>query len=104
MWTTLVFMLVFVGLGLGVLFVAMSGGPGGARARLRVAEPRHAGGSRWSTSCSRCCSSGSAIPAAVIATVNSRNDIPEPPTSANLTKAEEHGRELFAVHCATATR
>ena len=35
----------------------------------------------------------------MIATVNARDDIPEANVS-NLTKAEKHGRELFAQRCA----
>jgi mono/diheme cytochrome c family protein len=38
------------------------------------------------------------VPAAVIAVVQSRNDIPSANVS-NLTPAEEHGRELFAARC-----
>jgi mono/diheme cytochrome c family protein len=41
---------------------------------------------------------GIAIPAAVIATVDDRNDIPSANVS-NLTSAEEHGRELFGERC-----
>ena len=42
----LAFVLVFVALGLSVLFVALSGGPGGARRRMALAEPRARAGSR----------------------------------------------------------
>ena len=34
MWAAFIFTLVFISLGIGVLFVAMSGGPGGARRRM----------------------------------------------------------------------
>ena len=42
---------------------------------------------------------GLGIPAAVIATVDSRDDIPEANVK-NLTAAELHGRELFGERCA----
>jgi mono/diheme cytochrome c family protein len=95
---TLVFTLFFVALGLGVLFVALSGGPSGARRRM------------WSQSkrtrrialvnfIIALIVLGVAIPAAVIATVEARNDVPEANVK-NLTAAEEHGRELFGERCA----
>ena len=42
---------------------------------------------------------GLGIPAAVIATVDNRDDIPEANVS-NLTTAEKHGRQLFGERCA----
>jgi mono/diheme cytochrome c family protein len=41
---------------------------------------------------------GLGIPAAVIATVEDRNDVPRANVS-NLTAAEKHGRELFGERC-----
>ena len=97
MWTTLVFVLVFVGLALGVLFVAMSGGAGGARARL-ASQSRGTRRLALVNFVVALLLLGFAIPAAVIATVTDRNDIPTANVS-NLTKAEEHGRELFGERC-----
>ena len=97
MWTTLVFVLVFVGLALGVLFVAMSGGTSGARARL-ASQSRGTRRLALFNFVVALVLLGFAIPAAVIATVTSRNDIPTANVS-NLTNAEENGRELFALHC-----
>jgi mono/diheme cytochrome c family protein len=96
-WTTLVFVLVFVGLALGVLFVAMSGGTSGARARL-ASQSRGTRRLALVNFVVALLLLGFAIPAAVIATVTDRNDIPSANVS-NLTKAEEHGRELFGERC-----
>jgi mono/diheme cytochrome c family protein len=96
-WTTLVFVIIFVGLGLGVLFVAMSGGTSGARARL-ASQSRGTRRLALVNFVLGLLILGFAIPAAVIATVDNRNDIPQANVS-NLTKAEEHGRELFGQRC-----
>ena len=97
MWTTLVFVLVFVGLALGVLFVAMSGGTSGARARL-ASQSRGTRRLALVNFVLALVILGFAIPAAVIASVDSRNSIPTANVS-NLTQAEEHGRELFGERC-----
>ena len=97
MWTTLVFVLVFVGLALGVLFVALSGGTSGARARL-ASQSRGTRRLALVNFILGLLILGIAIPAAVIASVDSRNSIPTANVS-NLTAAEEHGRELFGQRC-----
>jgi mono/diheme cytochrome c family protein len=93
----LVFTMVFVALGLGVLFVAMSGGPAGARRRMQGQSRR---GRRLGVVgfVLAVLVLGLGIPAAVIATVDSRNDIPEA-NVVNLTAQEKRGRELFAQRC-----
>jgi mono/diheme cytochrome c family protein len=96
-WTTLVFVLFFIALGLGVLFVALSGGTSGARARL-ASQSRGTRRLALVNFILGLLILGLGIPAAVIATVNHRNDIPQANVS-NLTKAEEHGRELFGMRC-----
>jgi mono/diheme cytochrome c family protein len=96
-WTTLVFVLVFVGLALGVLFVALSGGTSGARARL-ASQSRGTRRLALVNFILALVILGIAIPAAVIASVDSRNSIPTANVS-NLTNAEEHGRELFGERC-----
>jgi mono/diheme cytochrome c family protein len=96
-WTTLVFVLVFVGLALGVLFVALSGGTSGARARL-ASQSRGTRRLALVNFILALVILGIAIPAAVIASVDSRNSIPTANVS-NLTAAEEHGRELFGQRC-----
>jgi mono/diheme cytochrome c family protein len=96
-WTTLVFVLVFVGLALGVLFVALSGGTSGARARL-ASQSRGTRRLALVNFVLGLLILGIGIPAAVIASVDSRNSIPTANVS-NLTAAEEHGRELFGERC-----
>ena len=97
MWTTVVFVLLFVSLGLGVLLVAMSGGPAGARRRL-ASQSRGTRRLALVNFLIALVLLGFAIPAAVIAGDKSRNDIPSANVS-NLTAAEQHGRELFGQHC-----
>jgi mono/diheme cytochrome c family protein len=94
----LVFTAMFVALGLGVLFVALSGGPGGARRRMG-SQTRRTRRIALINFILAVLILGLAIPAAVIATVDARNDIPSANVS-NLTAAEKHGRELFGRRCA----
>ena len=96
--TTLVFVLVWVVLGLGLLLIALSGGPSGALQRMQ-SQSR---GSRkaWSVLfVIALLILGVGVPLAVISSVEARDDIPEANVS-NLTSAEEHGRELFGMRCA----
>jgi mono/diheme cytochrome c family protein len=96
--TTLIFVLVWVVLGLGLLFIAMSGGPSGAAGRLMSTSRvgRRVAIVLFAISLVVL---GAVVPAAVISAVKDRNDIPEANVS-NLTEAEEHGRELFGRRCA----
>jgi mono/diheme cytochrome c family protein len=94
----LVFTLVFVALGLSVLFVALSGGPSGARKRM-ASQSRRTRRIALFNFVVAVLVLGLGIPAAVIATVEGRNDIPEANVS-NLTAAEERGRKLFGQRCA----
>src|SRR4051795_6269185 len=89
----LVFTVTFVSLGLGVLFVALSGGPGGARKRM-ASQSRRTRRIALFNFLLAVIVLGLGVPAAVIATVNSRNDVPEANVS-NLTAAEKRGRGLF---------
>ena len=98
MWATLVFTLVFVALGLTVLFVAISGGPGGARKRM-ASQSRGTRRLALVNFLIALVVLGLGIPAAVIATVDNRDDIPEANVT-NLTAAEKTGRELFGERCA----
>jgi mono/diheme cytochrome c family protein len=94
----LIFVAVWVVLGLGLVLVAMSGGPGGALARLQ-SQSRTGRKVAVAAFLVALVTLGVGVPAAVIAAVQSRNDIPEANVN-NLTAAEEHGRELFALRCA----
>ncbi len=96
--TTLVFVLFWVVLGLGLLLIAMSGGPSGALQRLQT---QSRGGRRVAVVVFvlSLLVLGVGVPFAVISAVEARDDIPEANVS-NLTAAEEEGRELFAGRCA----
>src|SRR5215210_5092498 len=95
--TTLIFVLVWVLLGLGLLLVALSGGPGGALQRLQT---QSRGGRKAAVVIFAIALIvlGFGVPAAVISSVDARDDIPRANVS-NLTAAEKHGRELFAQRC-----
>jgi len=95
--STLLFVLFFVFLGLGVLFVAMSGGPRGIGAAL---HSQRRGSRRFATLAFvvSLIVLGFVVPAAVIALTKDSNDIPHASVT-NLTAAEKHGRELFGRRC-----
>jgi mono/diheme cytochrome c family protein len=96
--TTLVFVLTWVLLALGLLFIALSGGPSGAGERLMST-------SRASRRVATVLFAifavllGIVVPAAVIAADKDKDDIPEANVS-DLTESEKHGRELFGQRCA----
>jgi mono/diheme cytochrome c family protein len=94
--STLVFVLVFVLLGLGVLFVAMSGGPGGIGS---VMHAQTRGSRRFATVAFVACLLvlGIGVPAAVIAATKDSTDVPQ--AGIHLTSAEERGRQLFGERC-----
>ena len=95
--TALIFVLTWVVLGLGLLLIALSGGPSGALQRLQ-SQSR---GSRRAAIVGFIVALlvlGVGVPLAVISSVEARDDIPEANVS-NLTAAEEHGRELFGARC-----
>jgi mono/diheme cytochrome c family protein len=95
--TTLIFVLVWVVLGLGLLLIALSGGPSGALQQLQ-SQSR---GSRKAATVLFVIALlilGVGVPFAVISSVEARDDIPQANVS-NLTAAEEHGRELFGKRC-----
>lgn len=96
--STIVFVAVFVILGLGTLLFAMSGGRGGLGAVLH-SQSR---GARRFASFAFVLSVivlGIGIPAAVISAVDDKDDIPNAGVT-NLTSAEKHGAELFGRRCA----
>jgi mono/diheme cytochrome c family protein len=96
--STLLFVLFFVFLGLGVLFVAMSGGRGGIGSILHSQKR----GSRRFATLSFVVALivlGFAVPAAVIALDKNDDNIPHAGLT-NLTEAQKHGRELFGRRCA----
>jgi len=96
--TTLVFVLFWILLGLGLLIIALSGGPGGALQRLQT---QSRGGRKAAIVffALALVVLGVVVPGAVVYAMNNRDDIPEANVS-NLTAAEMHGRELFGQSCA----
>jgi mono/diheme cytochrome c family protein len=96
--TTLIFVLVWVVLGLGLLFIALSGGPSGAAGRL-MSTSRAGRRVAIVLFALSLVVLGVAVPAAVVSAVSNSNDIPESNVS-DLTEAEQHGRELFGLRCA----
>jgi mono/diheme cytochrome c family protein len=95
--SALIFVLVWVLLGLGLLLVALSGGPGGASQRL-MSTTRGARRFAIVLFTILLLALGIGVPAAVIAAVSSNDSIPEANVS-NLTASEQHGRELFGQRC-----
>ena len=94
---TLIFVLAWVILGLGLLLVALSGGPSGALQQLQ-SQSR---GSRKAATVLFVIALlvlGVGVPLAVIGSVEAQDDIPEANVS-NLTASEQHGRELFGMRC-----
>jgi mono/diheme cytochrome c family protein len=96
--TTLIFVLVWVVLGLGLVFIALSGGPSGATAQLMSTSRagRRVAIVLFAVSLVVL---GFVIPAAVVRADKEKDDIPEANVS-DLTESEKHGRELFGLRCA----
>ena len=95
--TTLIFVLTWVILGLGLLLVALSGGPSGALQRMQ-SQSRGSRKAAIGLFVVALLVLGVGVPFAVISSVEARDDIPEANVS-NLTAAEQHGRELFGRRC-----
>jgi mono/diheme cytochrome c family protein len=93
----LALVLLFLLLGLGVFWIAMSGGPRSARERRKPTSRRGRRGATLLFVLSIVVL-GVAVPAAVIATDKSRNSIPEANVK-ELTDLQKHGRELFSERC-----
>jgi mono/diheme cytochrome c family protein len=93
----LAIVVVFIVLGLGVFFVAMRTGQGGARERSRRTSRRGRRGVTLGFVLSIVVL-GVAVPAVVIATEKSRSAIPEANVK-ELTDVQKRGRELFDLRC-----
>ncbi len=89
----------FVVLGLGVVFVAMRGGPGGARDALQA---RAQGGARGTVAliCVVSLVFGIAVPAIVLS-YNGGKQAAAGPSGSKLSGSLQKGRDLFARNCAT---
>ena len=95
--TTLAFVLFWVLVGAGLLFVALSGGPRGARERLQT-QSRTGRRAAYVLFALALLAFGVAIPAATIALNKDKDDVPEANVS-NLTAQEQRGREVFGQRC-----
>jgi cytochrome c553 len=95
--SVLVFVLIFVALGIGTLLFAMSGGRGGVGS---VMHSQSRGSRRFATFAfvTSLLVLGIGIPAAVIADEESKVDIPHAQVK-DLTEDERHGQELFGQRC-----
>jgi len=89
--------LFFVLLGLGALFLAMSGGPGGARRRMQTQSRRGRRGAGILFGLALVVL-GVIVPAYVIAADKGRDSVPEA-NIRELTPLQERGRELFGLRC-----
>jgi mono/diheme cytochrome c family protein len=96
--TTLIFVLVWVTLGLGLLLFAMSGGPSGAGKRMMSTSRRARRGATVLFALSLILL-GAIVPAFVVTAVADKDDIPQANVS-DLTAAEKEGRKLFGQRCA----
>jgi mono/diheme cytochrome c family protein len=94
---TLIFVLVWVGLALGLLFVAFSGGTKGAAAQV-MSTSRGARRAATILFFIAVLVLGAGVPAAVIAAVSKNDSVPEANVT-DLTASEQHGRELFGQRC-----
>jgi mono/diheme cytochrome c family protein len=84
-------------LGVGLVLVAFSGGPGGALQRL-MSQTRAARRVSIVLFAIALVALGFGVPAAVIAAVSDNNSIPEANVT-ELTASEKRGRELFGLRC-----
>jgi mono/diheme cytochrome c family protein len=92
---TLAFVLFWVVLGLGLLLFALRGSR-----RARAAGPGRTARGFWGAGIVLAIVIlGIAVPAAVTLGVEARDDKTADPNVTNLTKQEEHGRELFVLRC-----
>jgi mono/diheme cytochrome c family protein len=96
--STLIFVLVWVLLGLGLLLVALSGGPGGALKGV-MSDTRGSRRAAIVLFFVALIVLGIGVPAAVVAAVKNQDSIPEANVT-NLTEAEKRGRDLFGQRCA----
>ena len=95
--TVTIFVLAWVLLGLGLLFVAFSGGRAGAAHQV-MSTSRGARRFAAVLFLLALLLLGFGIPAAVIAAVSNNDSIPQANVS-DLTASEQHGRELFGLRC-----
>jgi mono/diheme cytochrome c family protein len=91
------FILFWILVGVGLVFVAMSGGPRGARQRLH-SQSRRGQRIAYGLFAAALILLGIAVPGLVIAAVSDRDSVPEAGID-SLTAQEQRGRELFGQRC-----
>ncbi|MCW2999446.1 MAG: c-type cytochrome [Solirubrobacterales bacterium] len=99
MIATASFVLAFLVIGATVVFLALGGGPKGARENL---HRQGRGGSRFAVAGTLliAIAFGAGIPIAVIA-ANQDNQSKQAPGGVNLTASQQEGRKVFAKNCST---
>ncbi|MEP6954726.1 MAG: cytochrome c [Solirubrobacteraceae bacterium] len=101
MIAALLFVVLFLALGIGVVFIALSGGPRGARERMQQQSRGRRGGRGGGLAVALVIlAMGVAVPVA-IAISNSSHDAHQAPGGVDLTAAEVKGRSVFAQKCST---
>ena len=90
----LIFVIFWVLVAIALVFIGLSGGPGGARERLHT-QSRRGRKASFLTFAVVLLVFGIAAPALVVAGVEDRNSIPEA-SVADLTPQEQRGRKVFA--------
>ena len=93
----LLFVLVWIVIGLTIVFLAFRGGPGAARARLLAAQSRTSRQAALVIFGMLYVALGVAVPAVVLAADHSDRDVPD--SAIKLTPAQEHGRQIFGQRC-----
>jgi len=96
----LLFVLFFLALGIGVVFLALSGGPSGARQRTQQTRGRRGGRGAGIAAAIIILVLGVAVPVAVGVSDNN-HDAHQAPGGVDLTAAEVKGRVVFAQKCST---
>lgn len=99
MVATTAFVLGFVVLGLATVFVAMGGGPKGARNALHAGSSSRGSGVSWAISVVAAVV-GLGVPVLIMAN-NSDAQEKQGPGGVSLTESEVRGRQLFAENCST---
>lgn len=96
--STLVFVLVFVALGVGVLLVALRAGRPSGESESRPSRTRTRRRLSIAAFALAIVGLGIGVPAAVIGAVNGRDSVPDA-NIAKLTSAEKEGRAVFGQRC-----
>jgi len=96
----LLFVLFFLALGIGVVFIALSGGPSGGRRRTQQTHGRRGGRGLGILAAIVILGLGIAVPVAVGLSDNN-HDAHQAPGGVDLTAAEVTGRAVFAQKCST---